>query len=257
MAPDTQQTRQEFFLPERKERYGRSLVGSVLAHVLVLVFLMVDFGGAPAWEDQQGAGGAGPAGGGGGGGAQSVEYIALPAYQPPERARQQAEQAFRPEDIVIPQAQLDQVEIVERFDIPRTTTPLEVSSILGRGAGEGGGAGAGPGSGGGIGSGQGTGTGTGVGPGTGGGDGEVYLPVPRKIVLPPMDRPAGVRGREFRVHFWVSSSGRVIRVEIQPLIRHAEYRSMLVASLHDWEFNPAVRIDGTPVAWEVTIPLAL
>jgi protein TonB len=257
MAPEPQ-AHQEFFFPQRKERYGRSLVGSVLAHALVLVLLMVDFGGSPAWEDQEGAGGPGPAGGGGGGGARSVEYLALPAYQRPERPRQEEQRATRPEDIVVPQLQFNQVEIVERFEIPRETTPLDMGRILGRGAGEGGGLGAGPGSGGGIGSGQGTGTGTGVGPGTGGGDGEVYLPSPRKVVWPPLDgRPRSVQGKEYRIHFWVSASGSVIRVEVRPDVRDGAYRARLIASLHDWEFNPAVRPDGTPVAYEVTVSLAL
>ena len=258
MTPDARLSRQEFVFPTPRERYGRAFVGSVVAHALVVLLFMLDLGGSPTLEDQQGAGGAGPAGGGGGGGARSVTYVALPAYQRPERPREQEQQRpVRPEDIVIPKAQFEQVEIVERFEIPRETTPLDVGTILGRGSGEGGGAGAGPGSGGGIGSGQGTGIGTGVGPGTGGGEGEVYLPYPRKVVLPPMDPPRGVKGKEFHIHFWVSASGRVIRVEIQPQVRDNAYRSRLVASLHDWEFNPAVRLDGTPVAWEVTIPLAL
>lgn len=241
----------------KRERYGAPLVGSVLFHALVLVFLIADFGGAADWQDQEGAGGAGPVGGGGGGGARQIGYIALPAYRPPQPPPQEEARPPRPEEIIIPQAQLQDVQIVERFDIPRESTAVDVGRVLGRGAGEGGGPGAGPGSGGGIGSGQGTGIGTGVGPGTGGGEGEIYLPHPRMFGLPPEPRPSSVKGKEYEVHFWVSATGDVLRVAIRPDIRDAAYRSRLVDYLHDWRFNPGVRRDGTPVPAEVTVLLTL
>lgn len=242
----------------RREPYGLSVVGSILLHALVLVLLMADFSGGQDWEDQASAGGPGPVGGGGGGGGRTVGYVALPAYRPPERPQEEQERRPpRPEEIVLPQAQLVQVDIEDRLEIPRDTTTLDFARVLGRGAGEGGGRGAGPGSGGGIGSGQGTGIGTGVGPGTGGGGGEIYLPHPRMFGLPPEPRPNSVKGKEYRVHFWVSARGEVLRVAIDPDVRDAAYRSRLVAYLHEWRFNPGVRPDGTPVPAEVTVQLML
>lgn len=99
-------------------------------------------------------------------------------------------------------------------------------------------------------------------PGTGGtgetGDGGALLaPRPRYTVLPPLDRPAAVRGKSFEVRFWVNEFGRVTRVKVSPEIPDADYRRKFLALMYEYSFEPARRPDGTPVAAQAVLTITL
>ncbi|MGH7751216.1 MAG: hypothetical protein ACREN5_00230, partial [Gemmatimonadales bacterium] len=119
------------------------------------------------------------------------------------------------------------------------------------------GAGSGAGSGTGTGSGQGSGVGAGVGPGTGGTGGDVFPPQARYSILPPLPKPAAVRGKSFQVHFWVSAAGRVTKVRVSPEIPDGAYRKKFLTLMHEYTFAPARTLDGTAVAGETTITVTL
>ncbi|GBD32833.1 MAG: hypothetical protein KatS3mg081_2807 [Gemmatimonadales bacterium] len=85
----------------------------------------------------------------------------------------------------------------------------------------------------------------------------LLAPRPRYTVLPPLDRPASVRGKSFRVRFWVDQFGRVTRVEVSPEIPDTEYRKKFLALMYQYSFEPARRPDGTPVAGEAVLTITL
>jgi hypothetical protein len=246
----------------RRERGSwRWLSGSVLAHALLIIALVVDWSRTPAFtSDLRTPGDEGPLGGGGGGGAERISYVQLPAWEPP---RAEAEpQPQRPEDLVFPTPEIEPVKIeieMPRFELPRVVVTEQGADVLGRGPGTGGGPGAGTGTGGGIGSGTGTGMGSHTGPGTGGEGGNVFPPAPRYVEIPGLDpkRPGSVRGRAFVARFVVSSEGRVELVEIQPEIRDGEYRRKVLAMLYKWSFAPAYTREGVRVRAEILIPFTL
>jgi hypothetical protein len=66
-----------------------------------------------------------------------------------------------------------------------------------------------------------------------------------------------VRGKTFRVHFWVDAGGRVTRVDVTPAIPDAEYRKQFVQLMYQYTFAPALRPDGTPVAGETVLTITL
>ncbi len=100
----------------------------------------------------------------------------------------------------------------------------------------------------------GTGAGSGGGPG---GGAEVFPPQARFSILPPLPKPASVRGKSFRVRFWVSVTGRVTRVDVSPPIPDTEYRKRFVELMYEYTFTPAMRPDGTPVAGETVLTITL
>lgn len=99
--------------------------------------------------------------------------------------------------------------------------------------------------------------GSGLGGQEGGGNGGLSSPRPSYTVLPPLDRPASVRGKSFQVRFWVDQEGRVTRVEVSPQIPDAEYRRKFLASMYEYRFEPARRPDGTPVAAQAVVTITL
>lgn len=103
----------------------------------------------------------------------------------------------------------------------------------------------------------GSGGGSGLGEGDAGGNGGVSGPRPQYTVLPPLDRPAAVRGKSFQVSFWVDREGRVTRVEVVPDIPDGEYRRKFLASMYEYRFEPARRPDGTPVAAQAVVTITL
>ncbi len=198
-------------------------------------------------------------GGGGGGGGRSVQYVQLPpsarpaapsarrlAVAPPAEeplVRQPTVETERPTE-PIPAADVDPATLFDH----RTTSLLTL--------GPGSGAGLGPGTGAGIGGGSGTGSGTGIGSGTGPGIGDggaVYAPEPRAVIYPHEAPPASIRGRLFRIQFWVDARGRVDRVEIEPDIEDLIFRRRLIDRVSSWTFYPARTIDGKPVAGRLVI----
>jgi TonB family protein len=66
-----------------------------------------------------------------------------------------------------------------------------------------------------------------------------------------------MRGRTVRVHFWVNAQGKVTRVQVDPEIKDAAYRQQFLAMMREYTFNPARRVDGTPVEGELTMPIRL
>jgi len=99
--------------------------------------------------------------------------------------------------------------------------------------------------------------GPGIRTGRGSGDGgtaeegrlRVVPPTPRGMLMPPMDRPDRVRGREVRIWVYVDTSGRVVpdSVRIHPSTGDRGYDQRLRETAARWLFQPAMK-DGEPVA---------
>jgi len=227
-------------LPRTGRSFHRPVAVSAAVHLAVLLLLLWE-AGRPAESFPSGP--PGPSGREGGGGGWRVEYLALPPYRapaPPDQTRPQ-----RPQPPPIIQAEVRDVA-------PTTSLAAVVSLAAPPGAV---GAGAGAGSGGGVGVGRGPGTGSGV--GRGGGAGEVFPPQALHTILPPLPKPASMRGKSFRVHFWVSPTGRVTRVDVSPPIPDGDYRKRFVQLMYEYTFTPAMRPDGTPVAGETVLVITL
>ncbi|MSR05635.1 MAG: hypothetical protein EXR93_00980 [Gemmatimonadetes bacterium] len=230
-------------LPQADQRNTWSVLGSVLAHGLVVLFIIY-LQSRPESDpaDTKRPGLAGERGGGGG-----VRYITLDAA-PPAAAAQPALQAAKPppEPVVVPPP--DPVLTIRKLDMP-------LAEALAAQAGVPAAAGV-IGSGGGAGGGQGPGIGRDSGPGTGGEGGDTFPPQVKYTIL-PLPRPNALKGRSLQVHFWVDAQGRVTRVKVDPEIKDAAYRAQFVALLRKYEFEPARKLDGTRVDGETTITITL
>lgn len=190
-------------------------------------------------------GGAGPLGGGGGGAERRITFVSI---SPPPAA---ATAAVRPwiQPVSLPVIREIPVPVPRAEPVPeRLPTPL---------SGLRGGEGAGTGTGGGVGPGVGSGTGSGAGPGTGGTGGDVFPPQARYSILPPLPKPAAVRGKSFRVHFWVDVLGRVTKVQVSPEIPDGSYRKKFLSLMYEYTFAPARRADGTAVPGEAILTITL
>jgi protein TonB len=229
---------------------------SVALHALIIFALVFDWSSrSHVMQTALTPGGPGPVGGGGGGGGQRITYVLIPPYQEPPKTAEKPEVQLQ--DIVIPAPPVQQVEIQQPvFEIPKAAQDAG-APVIGQGPGTGGGPGAGSGSGGGIGSGQGTGVGSATGPGTGGQGGDIFPPAPRYTILPPAPVPQSVKGKVISARFTVDTDGRVIKVEIDPQIRDAEYRQRFMAQLYQWTFAPAVTREGVSVRGEIVVTLTL
>jgi hypothetical protein len=197
--------------------------------------------------------GAGPgASGGGGGGGRVFAVLALPRAQvslPPAPA------------LTVPSLQALTVPV----DQPPEEVPVQMSAdelaaliratVPGNGAGQG--SGVGPGAGSGTGGGTGSGVGSGTGPDSGGRGGNVFAPQPQGIILPPPDRPSGVRGTTVRVRFEISARGEVLAVSLDPPIRDRKFRDDFLERLRRYTFTPAYTRDGraVPGVFEIRITL--
>jgi outer membrane biosynthesis protein TonB len=92
--------------------------------------------------------------------------------------------------------------------------------------------------------------------GTGQGDGgteaegrfDVVPPKPRGMILPPSDRPEGVRGRQVEVWVWVTATGRVVpdSTRLNPSTGNRGFDRRLREHAAGWVFDAALR-DGEPV----------
>jgi protein TonB len=239
-------------VPElRLPRTHQSSLGGTAVSLAVhgfLVFLIVWTGRQVAGGDFRAAGGPGPLGGGGGGGGGEVRYLEIQPYVTPSNPlRTEADQTPAVE-LPIPRPELREISPETRqIRIARPTGPVVPAQAIGRGPGSGGGPGAGTGSGGGVGTGRGTGVGSGIGPGTGGDGGDGYAPRSRQMLLPP-DAPPSIKGREFRVRFWINERGRVTRIEVEPPIPDASYRREFHDRMRQFRFYPARDADGNPIA---------
>lgn len=212
---------------------------------IVVVLLLVWLAGRAASSPASLPGGPGPVGGGGR--MREITYLTFPAFHTPTAPDQTREPKRRPPPS-------PQVQVV---DLPAATSVADVVPMASLGGGLQVPTGAGPGRGGGAGGGTGPGLGRGSGPGTGGSGGEVFPPQARYSILPPLPRPSSVRGKTFRVHFWVDATGRVTRVDVSPPIPDGEYRKQFVQLMYQYTFAPALRPDGTPVAGETILTITL
>jgi len=202
----------------------------------------------------------GAPGGGGGGGGSVVRYVELPTLQ--QHAGTAAEVVQRPPEpvrISLPTPQLrPTVEQESPFAQQLVTGPVVPAVRIGQGPGSGGGPGAGTGSGGGIGSGQGTGIGSGQGSGTGGEGGSVLPPNPIGVLMPPVENvPPSIRGQTVKVDFWVDSTGRVTRIDIDPEIEDSGYRRLFLSKMREYRFSPARTLDGEPVNGHLVISIVI
>jgi protein TonB len=200
-----------------------------------------------------------PGGGGGGSGGQRADYISLPAYTaPPEAMPPVSVPRVLPQSVVSTPA--PEPVPVAKVDTPSVKpAPVDVADSGASGGAGGAGPGAGGGAGGGTGGGVGPGTGQGTGPGTGGGGegGRGRGPLPKQMILPPEDSPKDIRGKDFRVTFWVGSDGKVLRVDVDPEIRDRGYARKFLEAMQKYQFRPARSPDGTAVPDTTTIILSL
>lgn len=224
-------------LPQVTRRRTPGAVLSTLIHGAAILLLIR--GGAAVLLS--GGGTAGPRGGGGG---DAVQFFNLPS--PPSVAPVELPPPPSLVPPVLPPPQPTALElptaVVPPVPPPAPSPPAD------------GGAAAGAGTGGGSGGGRGAGVGTETGPGGGGDERDIFPPAPRVQILPPVaNRPKGVRGREYRVEFWVTAEGRVERVVVTPAIPDNAYRQAFHQAMLDYRFIPARTRDGRPVAYRYTI----
>jgi protein TonB len=250
-------------LPRSDRRYGSGVVLAAAVHVLAIGLLLVSW--THRYELSMGEG-VGPAGGGGGGGGgRSIQYVQLPPRSAYGAQRARPAPAAPKQEIQLPTPQVQQAEEPVQ---PTTPQPVELALptvdpnsssarlALGSGSGTGVGPGSGSGSGGGIGSGRGTGVGSGVGPGTGGEGVAKYAPEPRAVIYPFEEPPAAMRGKQYRIRFWVDARGKITKIEIEPEIQDKKFREKLLERVGSWSFYPARTAEGRPVNGQFEITYA-
>lgn len=230
-------------LPRTARSFHGSVAVSAAVHLAVILLLVWEAGRAAG---SRAAGPPGPSRPTGGGGGERVDYLRLPPYRAPAPPDQT--QPRRPPKPVI-RAQVQ--------DVTPTTSVADVVPVTVLPGGLQGGAGGGSGRGGGLGAAMGTAVGSGTGHRAGGGGDEVFPPQARYSILPPLPKPVSVRGKSFRVRFWVDPAGRVTKVDVSPPIPDAEYRKRFVQLMYEYTFSPAMRPDGTPVAGETVLTITL
>jgi hypothetical protein len=233
-------------LPRADKPFLGGTAVSVGAHAF-LIFAVV-WGTAQASEEYLGSfGGPGPEGGGGGGGGSEIRYLQVLPFvaAAPARAALPEERAVQ---LPIPEPELRAIPPeTRRVSIVEPTGPVVPVARIGVGPGTGGDDGSGTGTGGGVGTGRGTGIGSAEGPGTGGEGGFAFAPRSRQMLLPP-DAPQAIKGREFRVRFYIDARGRVTDVEVEPRIENRGYRKKFLEKMRQFTFHPARTADGSPVA---------
>jgi protein TonB len=225
----------------------RGVILSAAVHA-ALILLGVYGGTRLMVADRMPGAGPGRGGGGGGGGARAVLLFTPPAAPAAEAALPLPPQLVMPKAAPIPLPEVKPPDVA-----PPSVSAEQLLASLGPGTGPGKGPGAGSGTGGGTGSGR----GPGMGPDSGGGGGSLYPPVPRQMILPPMDRPASVRGVTVTVRFEISERGDVMRVSYNPQLRDRSYASQFTERMKHYTFSPATTLDGRPVAaiYQITITL--
>ena len=252
-------------IPRREQTRWQGWLFSLLAHLLLLLFLLrplldsgIDYG------HRDGAGGAGPAGGGGGGlGDNAAPRLRFVQIAPQAAAAPAVTQAtpIKPVPSVLPPIPTPLPP--KPLPVPPIAAPptaaatgavasAATAGAAGNGVGKNGGIGAGPGSGGGVGSGEGPGKGSGVGPGTGGGAAKNYPPTLKQFVLPPLPTPASVRGFKLTAWFDVDSTGKATLLRFTPTPDRG-YNDRVRETLLALRFRPAVRADGVAIRDTVDI----
>ena len=235
-------------IPRREQTRWQGWILSLLAHLLLLVFVLlpvVDSG--VQYAHRGGAGGVGPSGGGGGGGgsgdggAPRLHFVRI---TPPAAPTVAPVVPPTPTVVSPPPPPPTPVRPPPPLGPPApATTVAGAVAAAGSGAGSGVGSAAGPGSGGGTGSGEGTGKGSGVGPGTGGGPARDYPPTLKQFVLPPLPTPASVKGFKLTAWFDVDSTGKATLLRFTPTPDRS-YNDRVRETLLALRFRPGVHADG-------------
>jgi len=226
------------------ERGGvRGVILSAVVHAALALLVVYSGTRLMVADRMPGAGRGREGGGGGGGGARALLLFAPPA--PPAAGPA----APVPPPLVMPKAAPIPLPEIKPPDVPPPSlSAAELLAALGPGEGPGKGAGAGPGAGTGSGGGTGSGRGPGTGPDSGGAGGSLNPPTPKQLLLPPMDKPASVRGSTITVRFEISERGDVMRVSYSPELHDRSYASEFTDKMKHYTFNPATTLDGHPVA---------
>lgn len=252
-------------IPRREQRRWQGWLFSLLAHLLLLLFLLRPaFDSGIDYGHREGAGGPGPAGGGGGGlgdnAAPRLQFVQIAPQAAAQTATQPVPQVEPPKPVpapVLPPIPVPPPPKVAPVSPSPTTTAVTgavsaTTAGAGSGIGKTGGAGVGPGSGGGVGSGEGPGKGSGVGAGTGGGAAKDYPPTLKQFVLPPLPTPASVRGFKLTAWFDVDSTGKSTLLRFTPTPDRG-YNDRVRETLLALKFRPAVRADGVAIRDTVDI----
>ena len=227
---------------ERADRsWRRSLLGGLLAAVLLHLAILFSVRSTPVPISPFAA--AGPAQGdvsaaaGGGGGMEAIEF----------RVRQpQAEPQPQPTPLPVPEPPIIEIEAEPEPELPPDADPEITLALPGVGTGTAAGA---------KGASMGPGTAEGRGEGGGGTEEEggsgIVAPVPRGMILPPSDRPRGVRGTEITVWVFVTPQGRVVpdSTRIDPPTSDRKYNRRLKETAAEWVFDPARKSGRTVAAW--------
>jgi hypothetical protein len=223
-----------YSLPRDRRPQGPAALLALLIHGAIA--LLVLWRGALLF--QPGVGAAGPPGGGGGagGGRPALVWFALSPASAPQVHDVPAPSVTAPA-IVAP----DPVKI--EVPAPLPTPPPETAAPTGTSAPTTGATGQGSGTDGGRGTGTGGGVGSAAGPDSGGEGGYIFPANPTAMVPPP----SCARG-EFKVRFSVEATGRVSRVEVNPLPKEAGCRREMMEILRAFKFQPARTRDGRVVA---------
>ena len=226
-------------------------VGSFLLHAaIVLAIVFSQWQELMTWEEIQGPGDGNTGQGGGGGGG--LQMVALPALRSAARPPAQLVPPPPVEPVPVP----DPVVTVSEPEVPVETVYRPPDSIPpsggqgGTGVGGGRGTGSGPGDGSGIGAGSGAGSGGGSG---GGGSGNATPPLPRQVILPPLDYPGSLRGKRFAVTFWVGTDGRVQKVAVEPDIPDRGFARRFEEVMRNYRFRPARTADGKTIPGTTTV----
>ena len=232
-------------LPRTQRSFRRPIAVSAAVHAALALVLLWAVNaietGAPRVPGLPRA----PGGGGGG-----IRYVELPAYRAPRASNPAAAVARTtpPKPRVEIRAVKPSLALTDAAHVALVSLPAAEPDIV---------PGAGPGVGGGVGSGAGGGSGTARGRGSGGTGGEIFPPQAQYSIFPPLPRPASVRGRTFRVHFWVNAAGRVTRVVVSPPIPDAGYAKQFTALMSQYTFTPALKPDGTATSGEAVLTITL
>jgi hypothetical protein len=233
-------------LPRTQRSFHRPIAVSAAVHAALALLALWAIGVVKSAAPRS-PGLPGPPGGGGG----EVRYVELPAYH----ALRATDPAPAVAHLTPPTPRVaiqDVVPSLAAIDAAHTTLASLSMSDPDLSLG-----GAGPGSGAGVGRGGGTGSGAASGPGRGGAGGEIFPPQARYSILPPLPRPASVRGRTFRVHFWVDAAGRVTQVAVSPPIPDDGYAKQFLALMSQYTFTPALKPDGAATSGETVLTFTL
>jgi protein TonB len=226
-------------VPRTDRSFVRSIAGSAALHLGVIAALVWGVGRGDLTPPSV-PGGPGPLGGGGG--SQRITFL---TFSPPPAARPSVQAVSLPVVREIPMELPRPEPVSERVLTDVLLPPSGVRGGAGTGTGTGTGAGVGPG------------MGSGIGPGTGGTGGDVFPPQARYSILPPLPKPAAVRGKSFQVRFWVDASGGVTKVQVSPEIPDGAYRKKFLSLMYEYTFAPARKLDGTPVAGQTILTITL